>query len=297
MTRRLVLALLVFVAAITASVVGYHVSRNDTNQESYFGDFDNPDRVEATVWISHVDPTLQTLSMTVTEIQPVGKYSDEGSFADDAALTLNSIGEWRFAIDGGDSADDDLVKTGITGWVADYPFDHYIANISLTLTGADGKDIPTAITVFNSDAFYQIETAQADSPDGGTLINLSIRRTTSTLVFGIFIMVLMLALAAASAVAAYYVLHWKRGLDLTACSLMAGMLFALIPLRNAVPGDPPIGSIIDFGSFFIAEATIAISLILCVVLGYRQQRKADEISAGLSPGSPVVSEDAASVPE
>ena len=56
---------------------------------------------------------------------------------------------------------------------------------------------------------------------------------------------------------------------------MAGMLFALIPLRNAVPGDPPIGSIIDFGSFFIAEATIAVSLISCIVIGYRQQRTID----------------------
>lgn len=70
-------------------------------------------------------------------------------------------------------------------------------------------------------------------------------------------MVLMSALAAASAVAAYYVLHFKRGLDLSACSLMAGMLFALIPLRNAVPGDPPIGSIIDFGSFIADALTIA----------------------------------------
>jgi len=275
MKRRLILALLIFALAIGASVAGFHISRNDTNQEAYFGDFDAPDRVEITVWITHVDPTLQTVSMTLMNIHPYGKLAVDGNFAKDDTMTMNSIGDWRFQIDRGDSADDEKVQTGITGWLTDYPFDSYDASIALTLTDSDGSDVPTAITVLNTDSFYKIETVQADASDGGTLINLTIRRSTSTLVFGIFIMVLMLALAAASAVAAYYVLHFKRGLDLSACSLMAGMLFALIPLRNAVPGDPPIGAIIDFGSFFIAEATIAISLILCVVLGYRQQRKVD----------------------
>ena len=198
-------------------------------------------------------------------------------------MSLNSIGDWRFDIKRGESAVDDKVQTGITGWVTDYPFDRYDANISVNLIGSDGKEIPTAITVLNSDAFYKIDMSEdANSPYDGTFINLSIRRTTSTLVFGIFIMALMLALAAASVIAAYYVLHWRRGLDLGAASLMAAMLFALIPLRNAVPGDPPIGSIIDFGSFFIAEATIAISLISCVVLGYRQQMKANKLEA-MSP--------------
>ena len=53
--------------------------------------------------------------------------------------------------------------------------------------------------------------------------------------------------------------------------MMAAILFALIPLRNAVPGSPPIGSIIDFGSFFIAEAVISLALISSVLVGFRHQ--------------------------
>ncbi|MBN3511140.1 DUF4436 family protein [Mycolicibacterium septicum] len=51
--------------------------------------------------------------------------------------------------------------------------------------------------------------------------------------------------------------------------MMAALLFALIPFRNAVPGNPPIGSVIDFASFFIAETVISIALIASVVIGYR----------------------------
>jgi glycerol-3-phosphate acyltransferase PlsY len=66
--------------------------------------------------------------------------------------------------------------------------------------------------------------------------------------------------------------------------MMAGMLFALIPLRNAVPGSPPVGSIIDFASFFIAEAVIAISLISCVILGYRHEMEIERAAAEAESG-------------
>ncbi len=62
---------------------------------------------------------------------------------------------------------------------------------------------------------------------------------------------------------------------------VGGHLFALIPLRNAVPGDPPIGSIIDFGSFFIAEAIISLSLISGIIIGFRHQLAIERAEAEL----------------
>ncbi|MFF2744216.1 DUF4436 family protein [Kitasatospora sp. NPDC058048] len=38
---------------------------------------------------------------------------------------------------------------------------------------------------------------------------------------------------------------------------MAATLFALVGIRNAAPGGPPIGSLIDCIAFFWAEAIIA----------------------------------------
>lgn len=38
---------------------------------------------------------------------------------------------------------------------------------------------------------------------------------------------------------------------------MAATLFALVGMRNAAPGGPPIGSPIDYIAFFWAEAIIA----------------------------------------
>jgi hypothetical protein len=150
-------------------------------------------------------------------------------------------------IKGGDSAPDVEQRIAVNGAVTDYPFDRYTSTLELHVVGADGNELPIAIAVLNTDAFFGLSTSQANAPSGGALINLNMHRSMPTLVFAVFIMVLMLGLAAAAALAAHYVLYWKRGLIFPACSMMAAILFALIPLRNAVPGNPPIGSIIDFG--------------------------------------------------
>lgn len=95
------------------------------------------------------------------------------------------------------------------------------------------------------------------------------------MVFGVFIMILMLGLSFAAAVLAYFLVRNRQGLQYSAYSVMGALLFAMVPLRNAVPGSPPIGSVIDFMAFFIAEAVISTSLITSVVIGYRQQLELD----------------------
>lgn len=281
--RHLLIGFVVILVGIAASVSGYIASRHSTNQESYFGDFDSPDRVEVTAWITRVDTTAQAFSMTMINIRPFGSVADsEGDFAQDATLFTDAVGNWRAQIQGGDSAPDIEQRITVGGTPTDYPFDRYSSDIELHVVDADGKELPTAITVLNTDAFFQVSMTQASAPSGGTVINLNIHRSMPTLVFAVFIMVLMLGLALAAAVAAHYVLYWKRGLVWGACSMLAGILFALIPLRNAVPGDPPIGSIIDFGSFFIAEAIISLSLISGIVVGFRHQLAIERTEAQLA---------------
>ncbi len=293
---RLVLGAIVVIIAVAASLSGYAASKQNTTTQSTFGDFDNPDRVDVSAWITRVDASTQALAVTMLEIRPHGVLSqnDTSVFATDAALLTNAVGNWKTAIKAGDSAPDSEQRIQIDGAFTNYPFDNYQTALNIHVTNADGVELPVALTVYNSDPFFQISPASAPSQDGGTVVSLDIRRSPPTVIFAVFIMVLMLGLAAAAAVAGYYVLHWKRGLIFPACSMMAAILFALIPLRNAVPGAPPIGSIIDFGSFFIAEAVISISLISGILLGFRHQlaieraeNEADELTTEPEPAPRV----------
>ncbi len=53
-------------------------------------------------------------------------------------------------------------------------------------------------------------------------------------------------------------------------SWLAALLFALPPLRNAMPSAPPIGSLSDFMAFFWAEGIVALSLATVVFAWLRR---------------------------
>ncbi|MCV7227351.1 DUF4436 domain-containing protein [Mycolicibacterium komossense] len=278
--RRLIVAVLVLVLVVSASLGGYRSSRDTTNRTSFFGDFDSPDHVEATLWITKVDAAADTFSLTITDVRPYGSLADDnGNFAEDATLVTNALGTWRTQITRGDSAPDADQRIALDGSITDYPFDRYKASIEMHVDRADGTELPVAVIVFSTDPFFSVTPSQGAAQSGGTMVNLAIHRTLPTMVFAIFIMVLMLGLATAAVIAAYFVQSGRRGLNFTACSMMGALLFALIPLRNAVPGSPPIGSVIDFASFFIAEAIISISLISTVLNGYRHEMAVERAAA------------------
>ena len=71
----------------------------------------------------------------------------------------------------------------------------------------------------------------------------------------------LMALSALSAA-----IVWMRGrkIEVTMFGWMGALLFALIPLRNAMPAVPPVGVLSDFLSFFWAEILVAVSLALSV---------------------------------
>jgi len=271
---------LLAVAVVVAAGIGLYLpTRTTQDQMTLWGDPDNPDRVDITVWITKVDPASATMAVTVDVTGPSGSLADEGGFfLDDANLyTLTSLQNMTIPIKKGDYSPVVEQRFALGGMVTDYPFDRYSSVLEYhVIGGADSRELPVALTLYSTDPFFAIDASAVPTQDGGLGIGVELRRSTPTIVYASFVMVLMLGLAIAATTAAYYTLKGRKGLHFAACGMMAGMLFALIPLRNAVPGSPPIGSVIDFGSFFIAAITIAVSLIACVTIGYRRQLAKDQ---------------------
>lgn len=284
-------ALAVFAVAMLLLMAGnlalYASSRHWAEDGLQLGDFDKPDRIDLTLWVNRVDTETSTVAATVTDIVANGTYADaDGRLNQDIKLLSNSFTNPSVTLPSGEAVPVIEQKFGAVGIPTDYPFDRYSAFVSLNVATDDGTVLPATLTVFNNDAFFRVALAPDPDVDGDSIdADLYMKRSTPTLVFAVFVMVLMLGLAAAAVTASYYALRWRRGLVLPACSMMAAILFALIPLRNAVPGGPPIGSLIDFASFFIAEGVISIALITSVVLGYRHDityERAEAAKAGLT---------------
>ncbi|MDG4666124.1 DUF4436 family protein [Mycobacterium sp. 236(2023)] len=269
-----VAGLVALAVVISASLAMYAIARTNADYAEVFGDDSNPDRIDITAAINRADTSAQILVVTLSNIQALGALADEGgNYVSDMRILTTSTTNDAIELKKSQWPADVEQRFALYGTVTDYPFDRYSALMELRVVTPDGDIVPTSVTVYNNDAFVHVDAIEDPTlgPIEGTGIDvaLQVKRSTPMVVFAVFIMVLMLGLALAAVTAAYFVLRWRKGLVFGACSMMAGILFALIPLRNAVPGSPPIGSVIDFAAFFIAEIIISISLISSVVFGYR----------------------------
>ncbi|WP_218023287.1 DUF4436 domain-containing protein [Nocardia altamirensis] len=266
-------AVLVVAVAIVVSLTLYQLQKDHVQTVHLIGHLDDADRVDLDVVVIQIDAALQEMSVQVTPM-PRGALADElGRFRADTTIDLYGVKPEPILAKAGEtiSASEVRIAMGGGGMITDYPFDKYRVNIDAAAASGD-RPVPMVISLYSLDAFFKILPKIDDEQRGdaiGTVVTVS--RSTASLTFALFVMVLMLGLALAAGTAAFYVLSGKRGLIWPANTLMAAVLFAMIPLRNAVPGSPPIGSVIDFGSFFIAETVVALSLICTVLVGYRHE--------------------------
>jgi hypothetical protein len=116
-----------------------------------------------------------------------------------------------------------------------------------------------------------IARAAAFTDANALVLQLSITRAPVTAAFAILILFLQALLAVAAASLAIVVR--KRNLHVEGVMLtwLAALLFAIVPLRNAMPGAPPIGALVDVLIFFWAVTVITLSLVVVLITMYRQR--------------------------
>jgi hypothetical protein len=272
----------------------YMVERSKGQAQVVLGDTRTPDRVDIFVFVQKVDPLTQELAAQV-EVIPKGALADDSGFPkQDLTLYTNGTkGDTLPFKAGNNPGVADLGVALNNGVITDYPFDSYNADLSFDVETKSGS-VPISVTLASADAFFNLTnftTHKVSAGDNSVNFSAKADRSTGTFAFSLFIMLFMWMLSIAAVIAAWFVVSGRHGLLWAPMSFMGALLFALVPLRNAVPGQPPIGSIIDFGAFFIAEGLISISLITTVIVGYRIELAKDRAkkAANDQPAPPVSS--------
>ncbi|MRH92040.1 DUF4436 domain-containing protein [Nocardia sp. SYP-A9097] len=281
------------VTTVALTIVGlvlalstYEVGRTRSEASHPFGKTTVKDRVELNVWVGKIDTTTQTATLEVMA-HPLGALADKyGFFKSDATIFTSALKADPIKIKAGQPISAAEVKVVVEGTITDYPFDSYDSVLAFDVFSGE-TELPVSASISSGDTFFEVTESPVDGVVNGIDVDLYAERSLPSMVFAMFIMLLMLGLAVAAATACHYVLAGKRGLMFPAVSMMGALLFALVPLRNAVPGTPPIGSLIDFTSFFIAEGIISVALVGTVVIGYRvESAKERAESAEKQDGQP-----------
>lgn len=91
----------------------------------------------------------------------------------------------------------------------------------------------------------------------------------STAAFAIVILGVLIAIASLALFVAIQTTQDRRPFQPPMTTWYAAMLFAVVPLRNALPGSPPFGSWVDITVVIWVLVALAISMVLYIGCWWR----------------------------
>ncbi|WP_234904339.1 DUF4436 family protein [Mycolicibacterium frederiksbergense] len=276
--RATVLTSVVIVAVVyVASLIGYSVLEQPPAQFR-FPEAATSGETAVIVRLSQVDTSANRLVIDVL-VHPGTQLQAEPP--DQYVIRLSS---WT---DSGELIylHDDLVGNELTtslvavGDPDEWPFDSYVTDtIGMQLfagTGDDQRPIAAPIVVGGSVNGWVIDSrlGTVGSP-GATApaVAFELERTREALVLIAGILLVLLALPAAALFVAIETVLDRRKLQPPFITWFAAMLFAVVPLRNVLPGAPPAGAWIDLAVVVWVLVALAAAMVLYIIAWWRQTR-------------------------
>ena len=158
------------------------------------------------------------------------------------------------------------VMLPVSGLVQNYPFDRYSFTYTVSAsTVSNGETIGVPLTV---STFFRVPGWSLSAQDSQTflghqeVITGSIARDFSTIGIALLFLTLMIIIASLVIRVVRSVAANRMELTIAIAAWFTALLFALVPLRNAFPGQPPLGSWMDILVFFWVVAIVMVSLAL-----------------------------------
>ncbi len=271
---RLLAAGLVLCAVAVAAAVGVRLQFGERQalDTRYRAGGSAPDRVDITASVQRVDAAGRELVLRIL-VTPRGSLAEPGGVSPAEALTLQTSASVRGDLTFPAHRRISTVDVPVTlsaGSITDYPFDAYETTLEFGAAVRDDETVPVRMTLTNNDALFAAD-VDASEASGAAVFEVGLARSTSVLIFVVFMMAAMWALAIAVLIGAWFLLTRRKGLTWPALGWMAATLFALAAFRNTAPGTPPIGSLLDYVAFLWAETVVAFCVITVVVMGMRAE--------------------------
>jgi hypothetical protein len=195
-------------------------------------------------------------------------FDDTGALTDDLVLVVNDAnGQGARSLPAGQVPGTITVTIPLADSRATrYPVDRYRAPVVVLAhrQGAPEDVVPLRLSVRSSDPVFTVDVVDDSSTDEAALVDLRVARRATVIGWAAFFVLVCWLLAIASASLGWTtVVHgiaapgWSMG-------FLIGVLFALPPLRNALPGAPPSGSLVDLAAFYWAVGIVALTLVAMV---------------------------------
>lgn len=247
-------------------IIHFHVEKqNRKDRVSINANIVSVDAVKAELVVRmQFEPQSDLLDNDDLLINPVTVYTNSAS------------GKAEVTYEKGESMQPIDITVSLKGESSHFPWDRYSGMIWICIAGQKENekdkgnwfavpftfDLKTAAPGFAVDVKEQ---KQKNTSFSVIAIDFNIRRAASSFGFSVFVMILIGILTLVAFLSGFTCVMGDRKIELSMLGWLATLLFAMLPLRNAMPGAPPIGCLADYLSFFWAEAITAITLIAAAI--------------------------------
>jgi hypothetical protein len=166
------------------------------------------------------------------------------------------------------------VSLVMTGEVADWPFDEYRSGPVVTQlsSGPDHTPVPATVTMVDRLLGWKVDVTRVNDADATGPYRVYLFRSPSTVAFGVAILCVLIGLAGLGLFVAIQTVRDRRKFQPPMTTWYAAMLFAVMPLRNALPDAPPFGSWIDVTIVLWVIILLGISMGLYISCWWRHLR-------------------------
>jgi hypothetical protein len=156
-----------------------------------------------------------------------------------------------------------------------WPFDsYYTGPITVELfTGAGQVPERANVTFVDRLTGWKFQVNRVNNTNASAPYEVELQRSASTLIFAIVILLIFVAIAAVGLFVAIQTLRDPRRFQSPLTTWYAAMLFAVVPLRNALPGSPAFGSWIDLTIVLWVLVALVVSMLLYIAAWSRATSK------------------------
>jgi hypothetical protein len=160
-----------------------------------------------------------------------------------------------------------------------WPFDsYYTGPITVTLfTGAAQTPERVNVTFVDRLAGWKVMVGRVNNANPLSPYVVQLQRSASTMIFAIVILLIFVAIAAVGLFVAVQTARDPRRFQSPMTTWYAAMLFAVVPLRNALPGSPAFGSWIDLTIVLWVLVALVVSMLLYIAAWWRATSNATKI--------------------
>jgi hypothetical protein len=156
-----------------------------------------------------------------------------------------------------------------------WPFDSYDTGPVTVELFIGPAQIPQRVNVTFVDGLtgWKVHVGRVNNANPLAPYELQLHRSASTMLFAIVILCIFVAIAALGLFVAVQTIRDPRRFHAAITTWYAAMLFAVVPLRNALPGSPAFGSWIDLTIVLWVLVALVVSMLLYIAAWWRSTSK------------------------